>query len=127
MSERIQIWDLWIPGAGSQGVSFARGRLRETLTLLVHALPDAINVDVFDDTGRLIARGQTLIRTAETPMARLRCAAGRVTRDDIWPEPVDHGSPVILMGGEVGVLRSWWNADNQQEWRWTIELYNRRG
>jgi hypothetical protein len=32
-----QIWDLWMPDAGAQGLSFARGRLDTTDTLIVHA------------------------------------------------------------------------------------------
>jgi hypothetical protein len=31
---------------------------------------------------------------------------------------------VLLPGGEVGILMSWWNADDRKEWRWQIELSN---
>jgi hypothetical protein len=33
---------------------------------------------------------------------------------------------VILPGGEVGTLVQWWHSDDRSEWRWQIELYNRR-
>jgi hypothetical protein len=31
---------------------------------------------------------------------------------------------VILPGGEAGILKSWWHADDHSEWRWQIEFYN---
>jgi len=31
---------------------------------------------------------------------------------------------VILPGGEAGILKAWWNADDRKEWRWQIEFYN---
>jgi hypothetical protein len=31
---------------------------------------------------------------------------------------------VILPGGEVGILKAWWNAEDRKEWRWHVELYN---
>jgi hypothetical protein len=31
---------------------------------------------------------------------------------------------VLLPGGEAGILKSWWNADDRKEWRWDVEFYN---
>ncbi|HMM40282.1 MAG TPA: hypothetical protein PKA95_00095 [Thermomicrobiales bacterium] len=121
-----QVWDLWYPNAASQGLSFARGRLDETVVLLVHALPDAIRVEVRDDDGRLLASSDQLERTADRPMARLVRDGAAIRREDIWPGQEDIGRPVILPGGEVGILTAWWNADDGSEWRWSIELYNHR-
>jgi hypothetical protein len=45
----LQIWDLWIPGVGAVGISFARGRLAATDTLLVHAAPQKLTVEVVDE------------------------------------------------------------------------------
>jgi hypothetical protein len=124
----IEIWDLWYPNAAAQGLPFARGRLDATQTLLVHAPPDVLRVEVRDDTGRLIARGDKLKRTTEKyrPMARLTREGDTLQRIDLWPEEADIGRPVILPGGEVGILQSWWNAPDEQEWRWQIEFYNHR-
>jgi hypothetical protein len=33
---------------------------------------------------------------------------------------------VIVVGGEVGILQSWWNDPQHQEWRWSLEFYNHR-
>jgi hypothetical protein len=123
---QIQIWDLWYPHAAAQGLPFARGRLDATDVLIVHAAPDVLDVDVRDDDGRLLARGKGLPRTAERPMARLTVRDGRVTREDLWPTEEDLGRPVILPGGEIGILLAWWNAADGSAWRWQVELYNHR-
>jgi hypothetical protein len=122
----IQIWDLWYPHAAAQGLPFARGRLDATNALLVHALPETIDVAVRDDDGSLIAQGKGLDRTAESPIARLTLRGATIERSDIWPDEDDIGRPVILPGGEVGILLSWWNAPDESEWRWQVEFYNHR-
>lgn len=125
MSEQ-QVWDLWIPDAAAQGVSFARGRLDATGVLIVHAAPEKLTVEVFDDNRVLQARGVDLPRTANTPMARLTRRGNEVAREDIWPSASDYGVPVILAGGEVGILQQWWNDVEHQEWRWGLQFYNHR-
>lgn len=122
----MQIWDLWYPNAAAQGLSFARGRLEATDVLLVHAAPDALRVEVRDESGRQIAFGDQLRRTSESPIARLRRNGLSISREDLWPETQDIGRPVILPGGEVGILRSWWNAPDGSAWRWEVEFYNQR-
>jgi hypothetical protein len=122
----IQIWDLWYPHAAAQGLPFARGRLDATNALLVHALPETIDVAVRDDDGSLIAQGKGLDRTAESPIARLTLRGATIERSDVWPDEDDTGRPVLLPGGEVGILLSWWNAPDESEWRWQVEFYNRR-
>jgi hypothetical protein len=121
-----QVWDLWYPGAAAQGLPFARGRLDATSRLLVHAAPERLDVAVRDDTGDLLAAGSGLARTDDCPMALLTVAGDRIERVDRWPRSDEIGLPVILPGGEVGVLKAWWNAADGSEWRWSIELYNHR-
>jgi hypothetical protein len=121
-----QIWDLWIPDVAAQGVSFARGRLDATDILLVHAAPEKLTVEVYNDDKMLQAQSADLPRTADTPIARLQRRGNQVTREDIWPTEEDYGRPIILAGGEVGILQRWWNDEEQQQWRWNIELYNHR-
>ena len=69
MSEQ-QIWDLWIPDVAAQGVSFARGRLNAADVLLIHAAPEKLTVEVYDDNRVILAQGTDLSRTANTPMTR---------------------------------------------------------
>lgn len=125
MSSAVQVWDLWYPEAGSQGVSFARGMTAPTAVMLVHAAPPVLRVEVRDGD-RVVARGDDLRGDGDMPIARLRVDGDRVTRETVWPTPADYGTPVLLPGGEVGVLRSWWNDGAQQEWRWMVEFYNHR-
>ena len=121
-----QIWDLWYPRAAAQGLPFARGRLDATDVLLVHAAPDVLDVAVRDDDGRLLAQGKDLPRTADRPMARLTVRDGEIAREDLWPVAEDIGRPVILPGGEVGILLDWSNAEDGSAWRWRVEFYNHR-
>jgi hypothetical protein len=121
-----EVWDLWYPNAAAQGLPFARGRLNHADVVLVHAAPDTLTVAVRDDGGALLARGENLRRTADTPMLRLTRQGDQLAREDVWPAPADIGRPVILAGGEVGILCAWWNAPDGSAWRWSVEFFNRR-
>ena len=125
-AQEQQMWELWIPDVGATGISFARGRLNSTDVLIVHAAPEKLNVEVYASDGNLLARGENLSRTADTPMARLRRQGDKITREDIWPTEADYGTLVIVAGGEVGTLQKWWNDAGHQEWRWSLEFYNHR-
>ena len=125
-AKELQLWDLWIADVGATGISFARGRLDPTDTVIVHAAPEKLNAEVRNSAGVVVARGENLSRSADTPMARLRIAGNTITREDIWPVESDFGTLVIVAGGEVGILRSWWNDPEHQEWRWSLEFYNHR-
>lgn len=126
LPSQLQIWDLWYPQAAATGVAFARGRLDPTNILLVHAAPPILTVEVRGDSGARLAYAQDLARTADRPMARLTLQGERIRREDLWPTREDIGRLVILPGGEVGQLLSWWNAKDGSEWRWQIEFYNHR-
>ncbi len=119
-------WDIWYPKAAATGLPVARGQLDPTDTLLLHAAPPVLTVTVRDADQQVLARGQDLAATADTPITRLTRRAGTIERTDIWPTDADLGSLIILPGGEVGTLISWWHADDHSEWRWQIELYNHR-
>jgi hypothetical protein len=124
VSEGVETWEVWYPKAASTGLLHARGRLNAADVLLVHAAPDVLTAEVRDRDGRRVAFGQDLPRTLESPMCRLRKKGFAIEREDIWPAAEDIGRPVLLPGGEVGILLSWWNAPDHREWRWQIELYN---
>ena len=69
-AQEQQIWDLWIPDVGATGISFARGRLDATNVIIVHAAPEKLNVEVRDHQGNVLAQGENLPRTTNSPMAR---------------------------------------------------------
>lgn len=121
----LQTWDLWYPQAAASGLPFGRGRIDGADTLLVHAAPRVLAVKVYDGDA-LIAQGEDLQATADTPITRLTRRDNRIERTDIWPTAEDLGSLVLLAGGEVGVLIAWRHAPDHSEWRWQIELYNKR-
>jgi hypothetical protein len=123
----METWALWYPKAASTGLLFARGRLDATRVLLVHAAPEYLTVEVSDDEGGSPLTVADLKRTAETPICRLTKDGGTIVREDIWPSEADINLPVILPGGEVGILKQWWHAVDHKEWRWQIELYNSLG
>jgi hypothetical protein len=123
----METWELWYPNAAATGLLFARARIDPTDTVLVHAAPDALRVEVTDDGGRRLAFGDQLRRQGPyIPMTRLRRSGGSLLREDAWPADDDLGCVVLLPGGEAGLLRSWWNAADGSEWRWSVEFYNRR-
>lgn len=122
--QALETWDLWIPDAAATGVPFARGRLNPTEVLIVHSAPHLLTVEVRDDDGRLLASGSDLARTQQVPMTRLRRAGDQVRREEFWPDERDFGTPVLLPGGEVGVITGWWHRDDRREWRWQVEFYN---
>ena len=123
---QLQSWDLWYPQAAATGIPFARGRLEATNVLLVHAPPPMLTVEVRSEEGRRLAYARDLAQTADRPIARLTVREGQVSREDLWPAEGDIGKLVILPGGEVGKLISWWNAEDGTEWRWQVEFYNHR-
>src|SRR5512139_1789510 len=122
----LQIWDLWYPQAAATGISFARGRLKETNVLLVHAPPPTLTVEVRGEDGRRLAYGKDLTQTTDSPIARLTVWGEQISREDLWPAQSEIGQMVILPGGEVGKLLSWWNAEDDSKWRWQVEFYNHR-
>ena len=123
----MQTWEVWYPGAAATGLLVARGRLDPTLNLWLHAAPANLAAVVRDDADRIVARGEALARDGERlPMTRLWIEGDAIRREDRWPTAADVGSPVLLPGGEVGILTAWWHADDGGEWRWSVEFYNRR-
>jgi len=121
----METWDLWFPDAGATGLPFARGRLDPTDVLWVHAAPPLLSVTVRDQRGVVVASGDRLQRTGERlPLTCLSRDDVGIRRADRWPTEADLGARVILPGGEVGQLISWWNAEDGSEWRWQVEFYN---
>jgi hypothetical protein len=120
----LHIWDIRSPDGGSTGLPFARAELVATTAVLAHSLPSAIEVEVRDEDGALVASGKGLKGEESTPMALLQIDGPEVLRTQLWPSDGDLGTPVILPGGEVGILTAWWHAPDHSEWRWSIELHN---
>lgn len=123
----LQTWELWYPNAAATGMLFARTRIDPTEVLWVHAVPPTLAVTVRNAAGEPIAHGEPLEREGpQLPMTRLSLVGAEVRREDRWPKDADLGALVLLPGGEAGVLVSWWNSTEGDEWRWRVEFYNHR-
>ena len=124
--EALEYWEVWDPRAAATGVLIARGQMDHTDSVILHSAPDVVTVEVSDSRGVRLAYGADLERTQQSPMCRLRSEGGTIVREDIWPTEEEAGAVVMLPGGEVGTLASWWHADDRMEWRWQVEFYNSR-
>jgi hypothetical protein len=127
MADQLETWDLWFPGPGATGLPFARARVNAADVaerVLVHAAPQKLQVTVRDQSGTVVAKGEGLERHQPGPMSFLIRHGSDITLEDGWPTEQDIGRVIILPGGEAGILKSWWNADDRREWRWQVEFYN---
>ena len=127
MADHLETWDLWLPGPGATGLPFARSRINAKDAgdrVLVHAAPQRLQVTVTDAAGLVIARSDRLERHQPGPMSFQLRHGATITLEDGWPTPSDIGRVVLLPGGEAGILKTWWNADDRKEWRWQLEFYN---
>ncbi len=122
----METWEVWYPGAASDGLLVARGKCDATNSLWLHAAPSVIRVEVRTEDGQRLAFGDQLTARVEGPMTRLIRDGMQVRREDRWPAEADIGALVMLPGGEIGRLTAWWNAADEQEWRWSVEFYNHR-
>ena len=123
-----ETWDLWFPGAGATGMSFARARVDPAVAgdrVLVRAAPESLEVVVRDDAGRVVASGQVR-RGEQGPMSTLVREGPEIRLEDGWPTQDDVGRLVVLPGGEAGVLTAWEHAHDRTWWRWSVEFSNAR-
>lgn len=118
------IWQIRNPDGAAMGLEYARAKMAPHADVLAHALPERADIEVFDTSGSLVARGHDLSGHVVSPMARLRLEGTTVQRENVWPDHSDVGKPVILPGGEVGILKAWWHAEDHSEWTWTVEFHN---
>lgn len=121
------VWQLRSVEGGSAGSGSARS-IDPSPTVLVHAAPTRLDVEVLANGERLIATGRDLRPGDEdddTPMTRLVIDGTRVVRSQLWPDDGDLGGVVLLPGGEAGVLRSWATDPDRSSWTWSLELRGR--
>ncbi|MDQ4079048.1 MAG: hypothetical protein M3220_22745 [Chloroflexota bacterium] len=122
--QALQYWSVWYSKAAATGLLMARGLIETADEILFHAAPRFLTVEVMDEMGSRLAYGKDLEQTTDSPICRLSREGERIVREDIWPTEEDLGTIVLLPGGEAGQLKSWWNAEDQKEWRWQVEFYN---
>ena len=120
------VWTIRTSDGGATGLEFAQARIEaEHRSILVHASPSAIDVDVTSNGSRLIATGRDLRGDGSAPMSRLRIEGLRITRTDVWPSDDDLGTIVVLHGGEAGELLTWETDDELLHWTWSLRFQGR--
>ncbi len=124
MAGAIHIWEIRNPDGGGSGLEVARARMEPHDDVLGHSLSERVDVEVYDGDGTLVAKAGDLSSEVSSPMSRLRVRGNTIERENVWPDESDLEKPVILPGGEVGILKSWWHADDHSAWRWTVEFSN---
>lgn len=88
----MEIWDIWYPGGGPQGISLARASIDPAEVVLLHAAPNNLRVEVRDDGGQRVAFGDRLKLDGDYfPMTRLVREGGGIRREDGWPGADDIG------------------------------------
>ena len=121
----METWEVWFPAAAANGLLVARARVDPAQVMWLHAAPEVVAVVVREGEETILSRADELKRDGRyLPMTRLERIGESIIREDRWPAESDLGALVLLPGGEVGTLISWWNAEDGSEWRWQIELYN---
>lgn len=95
--------------------------------VLIHAAPAQLSIEIRSENGTLVARGDADRVGDYSPMTLIELAGDKVRRSEVWPDKSLHGMPVLLAGGEVGVLQSWEHAGDQSWWRWSVEFSNHTG
>ena len=67
----VHIWEIRNPDGGSMGLEVARGRMEPHADVLAHALPERVDIEVYDEDRNLVARGTELPGELASPIARL--------------------------------------------------------
>jgi hypothetical protein len=121
-------WNIRSNDGAMNGLEFARCTTAGGFSrVLIHAAPSKAKIEIIDDEDQLIARAD-LDRSAEySPMTLIEIDGRALRRSEIWPTGDFYGLPVLLAGGEVGILQQWHHAEDHSWWQWSVEFSNHTG
>jgi hypothetical protein len=122
-------WSLRSREGAMNGLEFARASTASGFArALIHAAPAHLSVEVVDDQGVVIIPVANLDRIGDyLPMTMLTIHDAEISRSEVWPDDSHYGLPVLLAGGEVGLLREWHHSKDHSWWKWSLELANHTG
>ena len=122
-------WSLRSRDGAMNGLEFSRATTASGFTrALIHAAPAQLSVEVEDSREIVVARANDLDRIGDyLPMTMLILNGAEISRSEVWPDDSMYGLPVLLAGGEVGLLREWHNSEDHSWWKWSLELANHTG
>lgn len=121
-------WSIRTRDGAMNGLEFTRATTAGDFgRVLVHAAPAQASVEVVGDDDRIVARADLDREGDYSPMTLLVLEGSELARSEIWPGDEHLGLPVLLSGGEVGLLTAWQHAPDHSWWRWSVELSNHVG
>ena len=122
-------WSLRSRDGAMNGLEFSRATTASRFTrALIHAAPAQLSVEIVDHRDIIVARSNDLDRIGDyLPMTLLIIDGTAISRSEAWPDDSMYGLPVLLAGGEVGLLREWHNSEDHSWWKWSLELANHTG
>jgi hypothetical protein len=83
----------------------------------------AARVEIIDGDDQVVAHAD-LDRTGEyTPVTLVELDGSTLRRSEVWPAEQHPGLPVLLSGGEVGILQAWQHAEDRSWWQ-SVEFSN---
>lgn len=121
-------WNVRSNDGAMNGLEFARCTTAGGLDrVLIHAAPGQAAIEIIDGDDRLVARA-SLDRSGEyRPMTLVERDGSTLRRSEVWPTEEHYGLPVLLAGGEAGILQAWQHAEDHSWWRWSLEFSNHTG
>lgn len=121
-------WNVRSNDGAMNGLEFARCTTAGGFDrVLIHAAPGQARIEIIDGDDRVVARASLDRRGAYTPMTLVELDGSALRRSEVWPGEEHYGLPVLLAGGEVGILQTWQHAEDHSWWRWSVEFSNHTG
>lgn len=122
------VWDLRSRDGAMNGLEFGRYTTAGGFSrALIHAAPSRAHVEVRNEEGRTVVSGDLDREGEYSPMTLVEIAGNHLSRSEVWPDESFYGLPVLIAGGEVGILQKWEHAGDHSWWRWSVEFSNHTG
>jgi hypothetical protein len=121
-------WNIRTRDGAMNGLEFARCTTAGGFNrVLVHAAPEKAKIEIIAADDRVVARGDLDRHGEYSPMTLVERDGSTLHRSEVWPTDEFYGLPVLLSGGEVGLLQTWHHAEDHSWWRWSVEFSNHTG
>jgi hypothetical protein len=121
-------WNVRSNDGAMNGLEFARCTTAGGFgRVLIHAAPADAKIEIIDGDDTVVARADLQRAGEYSPMTLIELDGPTMRRTEVWPDAGLYGVPVLLAGGEVGILRRWRHAEDRSWWQWSIEFSNHTG
>jgi hypothetical protein len=121
-------WNVRSNDGAMNGLEFARCTTAGGFDrVLIHAAPGRAKIEVIADDDRVVARAGLDRSGAYSPMTLVELDGSELRRSEVWPTDELYGLPVLLAGGEVGILQKWHHSEDHSWWQWSLEFSNHTG